>query len=219
MTQVSDKTILVLTVIAVFVTVGGILMILSRLGLGINLLTGSATVQYGTVNVTISSTVSINMVYMNMSFGSGTLDLNTDATLRNTTLNSTVNFALAYNSFQANYYALQYRNDGNVDVNVSFTGTTAPNFIGGTGSAFKINVTSNEVGSCTGTTNLPTNMTFANQYSLTDVTAAPQTICNVSHWEDSFDTVNIIVWLWIPSAVTPGLRNSTITLTAYSAGV
>ena len=219
MTQVSDRTILVLTVIAVFVTVGGILMILSRLGLGINLLTGTATVQYGTVNVTISSTVSINMVYMNMSFGSGTLDLNTDSTLRNTTLNSTVNFASAYNSFQANYYALQYRNDGNVDVNVSFTGTTAQNFIGGTGPAFKINVTSNELGSCTGTTNLPMNMSFSNQYSLTDVLAGPQTICNISHWEDAFDTVNITVWLWIPSDVTPGLRNSTITLTAYSAGV
>jgi len=217
MSEVSNKTLIVLLVIAIITVLGSFGTIISKLGFGANLITGLATVQYGTVNVTIQATASINMVYANMSFGSGTLDINTDGSLRNTTINSTNNFANAYNSFQASISAIQYRVDGNSDVNVSYTGTIVGDFIGGTGSAFKINITDHEAGSCT---YIPFNSSRPEhlQYNLSsNVLASSQTICNVSNWEDASDTVNISVWLWIPSDTPTGLKNATLTLTAGAA--
>ncbi len=214
MGEVSNKTLIVLLVIAIITVLGSFGTIISKLGFGANLITGLATVQYGTVNVTISATSSINMVYANMSFGSGNLDFNTDGSIRNTTINSTNNFATAYNSFQASISALQYRVDGNADVNVSYTGTTAGDFIGGTGPAFKINITNHEASSCT---YIPFNSSRPEhlQYNLSsNVVANSQTVCNVSNWEDATDTVNISVWLWIPSDVASGLKSATLTLTA-----
>src|SRR3989344_4407017 len=152
MNEVSNKTLIVLLVIAIITVLGSFGTIISKLGFGANLITGLATVQYGTVNVTIQATASINMVYANMSFGSGTLNAQSGIDVVNTTINSTdinTHNGFLYNSFQANIGNLQYRVDGNTDVNVSYTGTTAGLFFGGTGSAFKINITNNEASSCT----------------------------------------------------------------------
>lgn len=214
MSEVSNKILVVLLVVAIITVLGSFGTIISKLGFGANLITGLATVQYGTVNVTVQSTASINMVYANMSFGSGTLDFNADGSIRNTTINSTRTSITSYNSFQASIADLQYRVDGNADVNVSYTGTTAANFVGGTGPAFKINITNNEASSCT---YIPFNSSRPEhlQYNLSsDVVANSQTVCNFSNWEDASDTVNISVWLWIPSDVATGLKSATITLTA-----
>ncbi len=217
MREISNRTIVVLLIVAVLVTIGSVATILSRLNFGIDLLTGMATVQYGTVNVTISATAAISMVYANMSFGSGTLNVPPLGTeVVNTTINSTQNYATSYNSFQASISGIVYRNDGNVPVNVSYTGTAAGLFIGGTGSAFKINITNQESGACT---YIPFNSSRPEhlQYNLSsDVLATSQTICNVSNYANTQDEVNISVWLWIPSDTQTGLKNATLTLTAVA---
>jgi|SRR3989344_971293 len=216
MNEVSNKTLIVLLVIAIITVLGSFGTIISKLGFGANLITGLATVQYGTVNVTVQSTAAIFMTMVNMSFSSGTLDFS-GASLVNTTINSSAINVIngkSYNSFQANIPNFQYRVDGNIDVNVSFTGTTAGDFLGGTGPAFKINITNNEGGSCA---YIHFNTSVAPQYNLSaDVLGNPQTICNVSNFEDSTDTVNISVYLWIPSDTFTGLRNATLTLTAVA---
>ena len=217
MREVSNRILAFMLLVTTIITVVSLGAMLYRIGFVFEPVTGLATIQYGTVNLTIVAGASINMVYANMSFGSGTLD-SSGASLVNTTINSTAINAQNgenYNSFQASDGNLQYRVDVNTDVNVSYTGTTAGDFIGGTGPAFKINITNNEAGSCI---YIPHNTSWAPQYNLSaDVLANSQTICNVSNYEDATDTVNISVYLWIPSDTFTGLRNATLTLPAAAA--
>ncbi len=129
--KVSDRTLVWVGLLAFFVSLGCVSFVLVELG-GVDGITGFATTNttYGYVNVSIMSSVAVTLVQDTINFGSGTLSAST------LYVNSS-----GSNSGNSNQFdtpgAFHLRNDGNVYVNVTVNGSTAAEFFGVSGQAYK----------------------------------------------------------------------------------
>ena len=175
----------------------GILLILEKLGPAS--LTGLATLDTGVVNVTIQATTDINFVNDNVDFGSGTIILGG----LNTSLN-TSDTGWGGNGNPGGFSnpgPFQIRNDGNVDINITInSSSTASSFIGGTNPGYYAIGT--PVGADEGCLNNMTN----NDTAFYGVTATALLICDNLTYADAADTLNISIFLDIPSDASIGLK-------------
>ena len=188
---------LFLLVLALISLVTGIMLILEKLGPAS--LTGLATFDTGIVNVTIQATTDINFVNDNVDFGSGTIilgGLNTSLNTSDTGLGGNNN----PNGF-ANPGPFQIRNDGNVDVNITINSSnTASSFIGGTNPGYYA------IGTPVGTDEGCLNNLTNNDTAFYGVTGTALLICDNLTYADAADTLNISIFLDIPSDAATGLK-------------
>ena len=207
MMEISDRTIVVLTVIALITTVSGALTILQKVGPDVPLLSGLATTDTGEVNLTIDAAANIAFVVDTVEFGSGAPD---SSSIR--PINTTGGFGGGNNpSTFDNPGPLSVRNDGNVDVNVTINGTPADTFLGGTSPTYEF--ASLAPGTDDGCAN---NRTHAYPTSLN---ATQVMFCSNLTFSDSADTTNISILLGIPSDITSGAKQDTaVTIFAIQMG-
>lgn len=197
---ISDRTLVVLTVIAILTTLGGTLTIVQHIGPDIPLLTGLATTDTGIVNVTIDAAVNIVFVVDVVDFESGVPDA---ANIRNiNTSDPDMGGGNNPGGF-ANPGPFLIRNDGNVDVNVTINGTAADTFLGGTNPTYQFASTApdNSDDGC------PTNRTAT---TLLPMNATRQPFCLNLTFTDSADETNVSIFLGLPSDIPIGEKRDTV---------
>ncbi|MBI1972927.1 hypothetical protein HYS50_02900 [Candidatus Woesearchaeota archaeon] len=199
--KISDRTLIILILLALLSVITSMILILEKLGAP-SFLTGLATFDTGVVNVTISATTDINLAVDNVDFGSGTVvlgGLNTSVNTSDTAWGGNSN-----PSTFANPGPFQVRNDGNVDVNISVnSSSTAATFIGGTNPGYYF------VGSYVGTDEGcggADGVNITNNATLNGFTSSALEICQNLTYADAADTVNISIFIDIPSDATTGLK-------------
>lgn len=182
MKQASDHIVTVFFVLALVSTVGGFVVILTSIGGDFSLLTGFATTQTATVNVTVQSTSAITITPSLIEFGSGTLAGGAAGTRINTSGTSNVG------GFSAPP-PIKVQNDGNVFLNISINGTPAASWVNGSGSTYEyIGVVAE--GGC-----LAANLTTTR----TPFSATLTRICSYLNYSDASDSFNVSIFLNLSS--------------------
>ncbi len=157
--------------------------------------TGNA-VTSAKVNITISSEINYTLTTYNMSFGTGKVVSGmTHATLNSTRAANNYNTTILTGANWTNtteYYpdSLAFRNDGSVNLNLSFTSSaSSATFLGGTVPKFEYNASNLELDSC--------NSGIA---SFTEVasTIIPYVLCTNLSATDTKDTMYMDVRLQVP---------------------
>ena len=193
MTEISNRTLGILTLIAVFVTFVGAFMSLAKTGsLQVPFITGFAASVTGIVNVTVSGLVSISLPTNKVEFGNGSLVSSPSHTIVNSS-------ATTNPSTFSEPGPLRVRNDGNVLVNITINGTTPATFLGGTSPSYMWAGLTGESG-CLG--NLST--------SLANFSVSHVGICDQLNFSDATDELNLSIYLAIPSDAVTGLKQDTL---------
>ena len=200
--EISDRTLIVLTVIALVTTVGGTLTILQSLGPDLPYLTGFATSDTGVVNVTIAAAANIAFIIDIVDFGTGSspaagiLDINTSDTLYGGGTNP---------STFDDPGPLSYVNDGNVDINVTLNGSNAATFLGGTSPTYEF------ISTAPGTDDgCGQGLNRTNNATKTTIDSTLRLICENLTFADAADTSNISIFLGLPSDISTGLKQDTL---------
>ncbi len=204
--HVESKTINVVLVIIVILFSGLVVLNISE----IMELTGFAAVTSAKVNITISQDINYTLTTYNMSFGTGKVVSGTAHASLNSTVPATNVTTILANSNWTNtsLYApssLAFRNDGNCNINLSFTSSSnSQTFIGGSAGGnpkFEYNGSNAEGSSCA-----PGGTAWAEVVS----TVIPYVLCTNFTAIDTKDTMYMDVRLTIPyDAVGDKLANLT----------
>lgn len=211
MVDISNKTMALLLVAAMFVSLGGTMVTLNTLGSGI---TGFATTDQGTASINITGDLSIEFTTAEVDFGTGYTNdsgggmeqciISTDGTAA---AGDCVDFTTPAGPFVI-------ENIGNQDasLNIDFNGATANSFIGGTGAAFEYRMV--DIGgtaSCT---------TGVGPTTFTDVSTTPADVCNGTGvgtgflFADGDDELELHINVSIPQDAPVAANTATITATA-----
>ncbi len=215
----SDNTLMAIALVAVIV---------SALGAGFTYytisdfkeswLSGFAT--FGTVNLSVESSVTINFTTDIINFGSGLVfSNNTNATLdtsRGPTNVSGGNWTLQ----NRGYIVIENLGNNNVSLDL-MSDMAAAAFLGGTGPQFQFNVSSLETNACTNTSDGGINMSNGAYIRDTFVdvnTSAPgERVCDRLSYADTRDTVRVDVKLVVPYDGATGARGARLTATVAAA--
>ncbi len=202
MKQVSDRTVSLFLILAIISTVGGLATILISTGGDLSLLTGLATTQTATVNVTVQATSAITITPNLINFSSGTLLGIAGGTPINTTGGSVPNPG----DF-AKPSPINVTNDGNTNLNITINGTPAANWLS-SGSTYEwAGANTTEVGACGGTGGF-SNLTTAR----TPFSATLTRVCANLSFTDGADSISIHIFLNLSSATPPNNYNDTAVL-------
>ncbi len=197
MNDISNRTLVLLTTLAIVFSLFGATTILNKLGQPIPLITGLGLVEIGNVSVTIATVLSIDATN-NVSFGNGS---NAGGVILTTNDSQQPN----PNTF-AEPGDFRIENDGNVDANVSLNSSKATDFITiGTSPLYNWsgrNTTGDN--GCTGVNNLTTvNTAFGSG-------AQNVTLCDNLTYRDAADSVNVSIWVFVPADTTPGTYSANV---------
>ena len=229
MDDVSNKTVVMLLIATVVVSLGGAYISLNAVstklsGIGVGPITGFATIPNGTATLTISLVSSIQFSQPTVAFGTGSIN----TTLGNCTLSTTnanngagcVDFSEVGNGFTI-------ENDGNTNLSITLSASAnAATFIGDGASLFLWNVTVNESGSCVNATGdrkaVEPNTTNLRCGGETDgacggifeaVSTTTKNICPSLLFDDANDALNIDINVSIPVTAPAGAKSATLTIT------
>ena len=216
--ELSKKTAALIIIIALCFSIGGMLLSLNKLN-SIEGITGRASTEYAGVNVTITSTASINFTVNNVNFGTGTVSSGCSFCMLNT---SGVTDACCVGFTTPTPTGLVIENTGNknVSLNLSFD-MDAETYIGGTGPLFQINATENETYSCVNNTYGPAsglNTTYNDTFGSVISAATGIPLCSNFRTEQLNDEIRINIRLKIPENSRTGARNATIIASAANMG-
>lgn len=227
MNDVSNRTVVVLLIATIVVSLGGTLISLTainnRLGvLGLAPITGFATVPNATATLTIETVSSIRFSQATINFGSGYV--NTSGGYDNCTLSTLpgdygLNMGCS-DTFNELTNGFTIENDGNTNLSVELLSNVTPaNFIGSDTALFLWNVTVNETGSCvnvTGTdrTAVEPNTTTAGCGGDTSdcgaifetVVTSYKNICPSLLYVDATDALNVDINISIPDSSPSGTK-------------
>jgi hypothetical protein len=211
--EFTNKTLALLLVVTLVLSMSGTLLSLSRLesfNRSEGVVSGRAGSDIGNVTLQINNTASLIFTVKAVNFGSGSVNSSSGAL--NCSLNS-MGLVAPYNcvGFTAVTQGLVLENDGNQNLSVELASNVNNiTFIGGTqggGSRFDWNVTENETGTC------KRSMFSANGTFVQVNDSAPGTlICGDMNWNQN-DTFLIHVFINIPANSASGQRNATLTAT------
>ncbi|HLD12891.1 MAG TPA: hypothetical protein VJB87_04845 [Candidatus Nanoarchaeia archaeon] len=202
--EITNRTLLYLSILAIFITLFGATVSFVKLGkVELPLITGLAasSTATGTVNVTISNTISISLNTSFVDFGNGSLAAAPSYTPINTTAGTNPS---TFNE----PYGLVIRNDGNVDINLTINGSTAAQFLGGTTPSYMWNASDNESNSCGAS-----GLNYSTKNITGNITAMSNThtrVCSNLTFADATDEIIIEIYLNL-SADTPAGRTYTDT--------
>lgn len=208
MDEISNKTLAILLIGAIVISLGGTLISLNRLArVRIPLITGLIADE-ATVNLTIGTLTQVNWTTFDLDWGSGTV-VQGKATCKLHTLNDTLD-AINCTGFEADAggpLVLENVGNKNVVLNIS-TGKTAADFISGYNPVYQWNASDIEPGSCVNVTTVT--------YVLGDWqagSATHTTVCDVFYASENADTMQFDVMIVIPSNATAGDKTDIITAT------
>jgi hypothetical protein len=207
--MVSNKTLVAFLIVAMVVSGVGTFVSLQKLGtLAPVQLMGNAATETGSVNLTITTNVSIRFHNSSVGWGSGYATTSSSCMLSTLGANNA-----SCIGFTTVVKGLQLENDGNTNVSIvlaSGNGTSAA-FISRLCAFTPIyiwNVTDNETGSCA---------THGGNFSNWTNVNASWSVCDVLLPEDSTDSLQINFNASLDYQCDPGVRNDTITATATEA--
>ncbi len=215
MVEISNRTLAVLLVVTLVVSVGGVLINLSKLFeltriVSFSPISGFVTT-LGTVNMTLTSNVEINLSTYQIEFGPGYVAAGAPAARLNTTdsWRGKENWTNATN-YNFNPSNITIENTGNRNASVNFTSDrAAAAFIGGTSPVFqyKGKVKSGEGATTCSTDNITSSYTAVG-------TAEANGVCKCLRFEDANDELRVDVWVLVPNDAPIGQKNATLTFTA-----
>ena len=111
---------------------------------------------------------------------------------------------------------LQIENIGNINISLNLTGAkTAVQFIGGTNSVYKWNITNVEAGSCINGTAASSGNLDLNTFHNVNISIGAYIVCPTFRFETGNDLIRIDFNLTIPEDSLTGALTDTITATAY----
>ncbi|MCH8003660.1 MAG: hypothetical protein IH934_03425 [Nanoarchaeota archaeon] len=235
MNEVSNRTIMVLLVATIVVSLGGTFISLSAVNnrltsIGLAPITGFATVPNATATVTIVGASSIFFSQATVAFGSGSVD--TAGGFNNCTLSTLDQNQEGANSGCSSGFlevsnGFTIENDGNTNLSVELrTNQTAEQFIGIGSALFLWNVTVNESGSCVNKSGTNRDVVEPNTTSSDTcggsgpndcgaifeavsagaTSAANKNICPSLLFKDTSDALNIDINISIPSDAPTGAK-------------
>ena len=167
----------------------------------------------GQANLTVESQASINFTKSFVNWGSGML--NPGGTAASLTTFETNNVS-GGNWTLSGAGGLQIENIGNINISLNLTGAkTAVQFIGGTNSVYKWNITNVEVGSCINGTAASSGNLDLNTFHNVNISIGASIVCPTFRFETGNDLIRIDFNLTIPEDSLTGALTDTITATAY----
>jgi len=204
MKEVSDRTLMVLILAAVFISLSGTFFSLTRLdGIMAPGITGAAV--NGLTNYSINSVTSI-AVYGNINFGSGYANTSTAWLFGNSTDHLPKNGSGTWDWTGSGLLYIRVVNDGNSNVSLNVSANnSASTFIGGTNPFYNISITFEENGSTDlmrgGWGSCYANITSGDvqQKEWTTINNSRNvTLCtNLSYFND-YDEINVSIALGVP---------------------
>jgi hypothetical protein len=215
MDDISNRTLALLLVTAIVVSLGFTVYSLNNLGAGA---TGRATTQQGNVTLNVESSVSIILRADNINFGTGYVNgsCNFPIATNNATLTAGLthtNLNNCWTNRTAQPTSLRLENDGNRNASITIRGPNARQFFGNYAGSNPYNFTFRSRDSETGSCNSGLQATYMS------FQAAPTTVCSRLLFDpSSSDELAIDIQVVIPSDIPPGTyQNSTIEFTATQA--
>ncbi len=213
MNQISNRTLTILLVASIVVSIGATMISFHRINRLIPSSTGMVTT--GIVNVSIAQTASVNVVDTQIQFGSCAPTAGYGC---NVSSNSTTADCSCEGGTWPDNITVQ--NDGNVDLNVTVKTTDLANtFIGGTGSQFWFSVrnASTRPG-CQNATNYNSDVWDPGVYYQRDWLSfggsnVEYTGCVNLSYADSADQISVFTRLFIPADAPVSGTNQSATLT------
>ena len=205
MDEISNKTLAILLIAAIVISLGGTLISLNRLARIRAPITGFATTDTAGVNLTISSLAEVNFTIDEINWGTGTVVSGKTSCTLDSYSNpiDTVNCS----SFTAQPDGLVLENIGNKNVTLNITtGKTAATFPGGTNPVYQFNVSDKDPNSCAGSWEIV-------QGAWQDAQVTNLSICNETNGfgsEAANDELYIDVRVVIPSDAS-GYKSDVIT--------
>jgi hypothetical protein len=207
-----DNFLLAIAVIAVLVSFVGFSITYNSVSSFNNFLTGYATDENGTINLTITTNAAVNITHADntegskvLEFGSGSVTVpQTHAYISTNNSGQCVN-CNGWNTLNRGFTIV---NVGTVDVSLNITGPNASVFIpGGTGPEFQFNFTENESGSCTWNSADAVNNTFIDFNSSREFR-----VCDNFNFSNANDALNLDFRIVVPYDATPQTNTATIEL-------
>lgn len=230
MNEISNRTVVILLIATVVISLGGTFISLSAINnrlsaLGLAPITGFALIPNATATVTVQTFASIKFSQPSVAFGSGYVDV--AAGYNNCTLSTLDSDQEGANSGCLGFVNVSngftIENDGNTNLSVElYSNVSATDFIEIGSALFLWNVTVNESGSCvnkSGTDRLAVEPNTTDDgcggetsdcgaiFESVDSyvgSANKKNICPSLLFEDSFDALNIDINISIPSDAPPG---------------
>ncbi len=200
MADISNKTLALVLVAALAVSLVGTLLSMNRL----NTLTGFAT-STGTSNLTLVSTSAISFAINNVDWGTGSVNAS-DVTHNYTCTLDTLGTKTGCVNFTTVTQGLVLENTGDTNLNVTLKSDKTPTQFIGTGATFQWKIAENETGSCNGT---------LGQTTFTTVSTTDTNICTVLLPQIATNSLKIDLNVTIPLAVMSGGAGAKLaTLTA-----
>ncbi len=216
--EVSNKTIMYLLVIALAVSAGGTLISLSKLSDlrsimgGPTGITGMAINTTGSINLTVASTIEVNLTDKIINFGSGYVAGGINCSVNSEGTSS----GACMGSWLSVIDNLTLENIGNLDVQIDMSVDKNATQLLGTNSVqvtnFSIKVKSPE-NACGGAFNLTSYTTIGENFK----SDPGSKICDSSNKlqsEINSDELEFVVWLNIPENATTGALGARINITA-----
>jgi len=205
--DVSNKTLAMFLVFSIVISLGGVILSLSKIG---SLSTTGYATGTGTASINVSTTTSVRFAISTINFGTGnvnttggytncTMSINDSATISRT---GCVGFSATNTDG-----TFVIENDGNTNVNLTLNcSANESGFIGGDIAIrdFDFAVSNNETGSCTGT---------LSNTGWTNVPITNPNICNNLTYVDNTDTIRVGIKVVIPYDSIQGERTATFTAT------
>ena len=230
MDDVSNKTVVMLLIATVVVSLGGAYISLNAVstklsGIGVGPITGFATIPNGTATLTISLVSSIQFSQPTVAFGTGSINTTSGNCTLSTTSASNSAGCIEFSEV-ANGFTIE--NDGNTNLSITLSASAnAATFIEDGASLFLWNVTVNESGSCVNATgsrlavqpNTTTDAGCGGQGEnacgaiFEAVSTTAKNICPSLLFDDASDALNIDINVSIPVTAPAGAKSATLTIT------
>lgn len=211
--DLSNKTLAILLGVSIMLSLGGLVVFLTKGGEEI---TGAAISPTAIARINITARASINWTVYTVDWGTGYVNDTSQYCILNT---EGENNASNCSNFTTVYEGLRLNNDGNrrVSVNLS-SNVSAAQFIGGTSPLFQWKMLNNETNACgnvgpgficTPNASLPL---FNDAYY--DVSTTSNEICPCFFHGNDNDTMNVELQVRIPTDSYTGVREATLTAVA-----
>jgi len=222
--DISNKTLAVLLVAVMFVSLGGTLISLERMGKAGIAITGRATdTDTGVAQLELTSVTELTNHVPAINWGSGYVD----SAYTNCTMDSEGNLGSGCVSFTSQSNGFLLENTGNTNLSVNYTSDKdATTFIGGTNSKFQLKVNENSVEGQSGENSTQDTVASCGgawtPATYTDITTGGSYLCGSGSsyplsFEASEDAAVVDIRVVVPEDAPLGQKNATLTFTGTSA--